>query len=284
MIRRVSIALMMILACSALTAAQGEVSLRPIFKSGDENRYTISAIVDTNVTPSGSPGLRGSSRRELNATVLIRTVSVSETGEADLEALVEALSFNSTSNIGGSQPPINNHASGKTIRLKLSPTGLLSKCTVPQSQAYQILLDFILSLARWYPTGEIAVGESWQSDGHGPLYSAELSPISKRSTTLYKLASVEKGTASIEGAVTLSSNGTSAVNPGASAADVGMIGSGRGTVHFEVDLATGRVLNAITESQIEGNIANTQPSDGVKPEHRTGSLVEIAKFSIKLVK
>lgn len=285
MIKSVSIALILTLACAALAVAQSSVSLRPIFKTGDESRYTISALVDTNVAPSGSPGLQGNSRRELNVTILIRTVSVSESGDADLEATVEAISFKSTSNIGGPQPPATSDIAGKTIMLKLSPAGQLSKCTLPQSQPYQVVLDLILSLARWYPAREIAVGESWQSDGQGPVYSAELSPISKRATTSYRLASAEEGTASIEGAVTLSGKGTSAVNPGMSAADVGVVADGSGTARFEVDIATGRLLSGTTESRIEGSLANTHASgEGGKPERRTGSLIEIAKFSIKLVK
>lgn len=283
--RRASFSLLVILFCAVVAPAQDRVSLKPVFKAGDESRYNMSAVVETNVTPDGAGGLRGSSRRELSATVVIRTLRVTDAGDATLEATIETINFNSTSDLGGAQAPISDDVAGKTIQLNLSPGGQLSKCIIPQSQPYQILLDFILALARWYPSGDVVVGESWQEPGQGPLFSSGMSPISKKDTTTYRLISAASGTATIEGVVALSQNGTSAVHPGVSSSDVGLIAGGNGSSHIEVDIATGRVLNGTTESRLEGNLANTQASaEGEKPIRRTGALVETSKFAVKLLK
>lgn len=270
---------------AAAAGAQDRVSLKPGFKAGDESRYTISASVETTVTPKGSDGIGATTRGELTATVLVRTLSLSDAGEINQEALVEAISFNFGSGKGGVvSPPIANEVAGKKIEFTMAPSGYLSRCSIPESRGYLALADLLFSMARWRPAGEVAVGGSWEAIGRGHLYTDRLSEISMGANTVYKLASLAKGTASIEGAVTLNQNGSSVFSAIGGLINVSVIASGKGTAHFDVDVNTGRVIGGATESRVEGRLINIQPtSAGEKMQPREGSLVETSKFSIKLI-
>ena len=128
----VAIALLMY---AAAAVAQDRVSLRPGFKVGDESRYTITASVETTVTPKGSDGIGGTSRGELTATVVVRTLGLSETGEVNQEALVEAINFRSGKG-GVVSPPGTNEVAGKRIEFATGPSGYLSRCSIPESRGY----------------------------------------------------------------------------------------------------------------------------------------------------
>lgn len=280
---RTAFALLAVVMYAAAALAQDRVSLRPSFKAGDESRYAISASVETTVTPKGPDGIGGTSRGELTATVLVRTLSLNDAGEASQEALVEAISFNS-GNGGVVNPPGANEVAGKKIEFTIAPSGYLSRCSIPESRGYLALADLLFSTARWRPAGEVAAGGSWEAIGRGHLYTDRLSEISMGANTVYKLASLAKGIASIEGAITLNQNGSSVFNAGAGFINVSVIASGKGTAHVDVDVNTGRVIGGATESRVEGTLINIQPTAaGEKMQPREGSLVETSKFSIKLI-
>ena len=102
--------------------------------------------------------------------------------------------------------------------------------------------------------------------------------------TGYKLASLAKGIASIEGRVTLNQNASSVFNPGGGFVNVGVSATGKGTVNLEVDVKNGRVIGGTTESRVEGKVINIQPTAaGEKMQPREGSLVETSRFSIKVI-
>jgi hypothetical protein len=275
---RTTFALVAVVMWTATAVAQDSVSLKPIFKAGDENRYLISASVETSVTPKGSNGIGGTSRGELTATVLVRTLSVSET-EVNQEAVVEAISFSS----GKGGVVIAKEVPGKKIEFAVFSSGYLSRCSIPDSPGYLALADLLFSIARWYPSaGEVAVGGTWEAAGRGPLYTDSLTEIPVGANTIYKVVSLAKGTASIEGAVTLNQSGSSVFNTGGGLINVSVIASGKGTTQFVVDVNTGRLNGGATETRVEGTLINIAPTAaGEKMQPREGSLVETSKFSIK---
>jgi hypothetical protein len=277
--RRTALALLMLLISAVTAVAQDRVSLRPGFKPGDESRYIINASVETTVTPKNSDGIGGTSRGELTATVLVRTLSLSD-GEVNQEALVEAISFSAGKGTGAS----TKEAAGKKIEFAIGPTGYLTKGAIPDSPGYQALADLLFSTARWRPAGEVSVGGSWSALGLGHLYTDRLSEIPMGASTVYKLDSLNKGVASIEGKVTLNQNGSSVFDAGKGSIKVSVIASGSGMTKVEVDVNTGRVISGATESRVEGSLINIQPTAaGEKMQPREGALVEASKFSIRLV-
>lgn len=281
---RTTFALLALLIQSAVAVAQDRVSLRPIFKAGDESRYAINASVETTVTPKGLDGIGGTSRGELTATVLVRTLSLGDAGEINQEAIVEAISF-SSGNSGVVSAPAAKEVAGKKIEFTLAPSGYLTRCSIPESRGYLALADLLFSMARWRPANEVAVGESWEALGRGGLYTDRLSEISVGASTAYKLVSLAKENASIEGAVSLSQSGSSTFDAGGVSLHVSVVASGKGTAHVDVDVKGGRLIAGATESRVEGSLVNIQPTaPGEKMRTREGSLVETSKFSIKLIK
>ena len=282
---RTGFALLALVMYAAVAAAQEPVSLRPSFKVGDESRYIIKASVETTVTPKGSDGIGGASRGELTATVVVRTLSLSAGGEVNQEAVVEAISFSSSAGKGGVvSPPSANEIAGKKIEFAMAASGHLLRCSIPESPGYLTLADLLFSVARWYPAGEVAVGESWEAIGQGHIYTARLSEISTGARTVYKLASLTKGIASIEGAVTLTQSGSSVLNAGGGLINVSVIASGKGTARVDVDVSAGHIIGGSTESRVEGTLINIQPTAaGEKMHPREGSIVETSTFSIKLI-
>jgi hypothetical protein len=278
-------ALLALVMYAAVATAQDRVSLRPIFKVGDQSRYIIKASVETIITPKGSDGLGGTSRGELSATVAVRTISLGAEGEVNQEAVVEAISFSSSVGKGGVvSPPSPNEIAGRTIEFAMTPSGRLLRCSIPESPGYLTLADLLFSVARWYPAGEVAVGESWEAIGQGHMYTARLSEISTGARTVYKLASSTKGVASIDGAVTLTQSGSSVFNAGGGLINVSVIASGKGTTHIDWDVSVGHIIGGSTESRVEGTLVNIQPTAASEKMHtREGSLVETSTFSIKLI-
>jgi len=269
-----------VMICAAAASAQERVSLRPVFIAGQESRYAIAATVETAVTPSGVDGLAANFRRELTTTLTVRTVKLGDTGEIHQEATLEAITFNSNSD---EDKASKVEVAGKKIQFTTNSAGQLLRCVIPNSPGYQAAAELLFSMAGWYPSGEVMVGGLWAAVGQGPVYTERLSEISKGATTAYKLASLSKGIASIEGAVTLNQKGVSVLNAGR-ALDIGVIASGNGTARFDYDVSSGRLVGCVTESRFEGIVSHTQPTAaGEKLHPREGSLVETAKFSIKLI-
>ena len=258
-------------------SAQERVSLKPVFKADQESRYVIAGAVETTISPSGTNGIAYNLRREMNATVLIRTIKAGD-NEVTLEAVVESVTSNSSA--AGSGPV---EAAGKKIELTISCTGQLLKCSIPNSFAYQTVADLLLSTIAWNPRAEVKIGDSWENNGSGPVHSDRLSAITRDAKTSYKLASLANGVASIEGAATLSENGTSPLNSGG-VSDIAVIAGGKGISHVDFDTNAGRILGAVTDSHLEGKASYTRPSAaGEKLQSREGSLMETSKFSIKLI-
>lgn len=281
---RIGFAALVLVMYATAAAAQDSVSLRPGFKAGDESRYTVRASVETTITPKGSDGIGGSSSRELSATFVLRTLGVSKEAEINQEAVVEAISINS-GDAGAVSPPGTKEIAGKKIVFATDASGLLLRCSIPDSPGYLALADLVFSMTRWYPAGEVVVGGSWEAGGQGHMYTDKLSRIPTGATTVYKLDSLTKGLASIEGAVTLNQSGSSSLNVGGAPLHIGVVASGKGTAHVDVDVSNGRVINGATESRVEGSLLNIQPTAaGEKMHPREGSVVEISKFSIKLIK
>jgi len=262
--------------------AQDRVSIKPGFKAGDEKRYIVNAYVETNVTPKGANGIGGSSRGELAATVSMRVLSVKD-GQIEQEAVVEAISF--TSNRAGSTATWESKESpGKKIEFGITPSGQLLKCVIPDSPGYLALADLLFSVFRWYPRDEVNVGGTWEAAGRGSLFTERLSDATMNASTTFKLSTISKGLASIDGAITLQQSGSSIFNPGRGNINVSVIANGKGSSHVDVDVGAGRLIESTTESRVEGTLVNIQPTAaGEKMNPREGSLVEISKFSIKLI-
>lgn len=266
-----------VMICASAASAQERVSLRPVLTVGQESRYAIAATVETAVTPGGVDGLAANSRRELTATLTVRTVKLGS-GEIRQEATVEAITFSAS----GADKAAKEIA-GQKIEFTTNPAGHVVKCAFPNSAGYQAAAELLFNMSGWYPSGEVSVGELWAAAGQGPVYTDRLSDISKGATTAYKLASLSKGIASIEGAVTLDQKGVSVLRAG-EASDIGVVASGKGTARFDYDISAGRLVGCVTESRLEGKVSHTKPTaEGEKLHPREGSLVETAKFSIKLI-
>ena len=275
---RIVAVLLAVITLSAVAAAQDRVSLRPIFKPGEESRYSIGASVETLVTSKGSNGIGGTFRAELTAVVLLRTVSVTDAGEINQEAVVESISFSSAK---GNQ----KETAGGKIEFAITPSGHVTKCSIPGSRGYLALADLVFSLMRWRPNVDVAVGDSWETLDRGVTYTGKLSEIPIAATTIFKLASFSKEVGSIEGTITLNQNGSSSFNPGDGLINVSVIASGMGSAKIQVDSATGRLIGGATESRVEGTLLNIRPTAaGEKMQPREGSFVETSKFSVTLIR
>lgn len=265
------------------TAIAQQVSLKPVYTAGQQVRYTITASVETVVTPAGANGLSSNARRELAATVLVNTVSVGEHGEVVQQAIIESISFRSTVN-GTEQASGASGLVGKKIEYTLDSSGHLSKCSIPQPAERIGIAELLFNLARWLSSTDVAAGQTWEAGGQGPFYSDALSEISKGAKTSYKLAGLASNIATIEGAITLNQSGTSMLSTTEGPKDVGVIADGKGATRFEFDTELGRIVSGATESRIEGKLSFIAPTAAGQPlQPREGALVETAKYSIKLV-
>lgn len=279
---RTSVTLFALVILGAVANAQDRVSLRPDFKAGDDSRYTINALVETIVTPKGPGGIGGNSRGQLTATVSVRVLSAKE-GVIEQEALVDAISF-SANKAGSPASSESKEVAGKKIEFAITSSGQLLKCIIPDSPGYIALADLLFSAFKWYPAADVNVGGTWEALGRGNLFTERLSEASMSASTIYTLAGLSKGVASIDGAVTLNQSGSSVFNPGSGNVNVSVTASGKGSAHVDMDISAGRLITGITESRVEGTIVNIQPTAaGEKMNPREGSLVETSKFSIKLI-
>src|SRR5215213_10533327 len=268
----VMIAIIFGLALSA-AAQDGRVLLKLNNKAGQENRYIINAAVDTSVTPQGADGLSNKVRKELSATIVLRTVAASGAGQISQEVVIESIAARTSVN-GVDVPTLAGSLVGKKIELTLDEAGEVLKCLMPQEAARAGLAEILLSLGGWLPKGSVGVGESWKPGSRGFFYSQSLADISKSPSVLYKLSSLGN-TASVEGAVALEQSGASILTTAAGPLDVNVIAKGSGTTRFEYDVESSRIIQATTETRLEGRLANVTPGPPGVSRSREGSVLEM---------
>jgi hypothetical protein len=273
-----------------IASAQDRVSLKPVFKPGQEYRYLINASVDTQVTPAGSNGIASNVHRETVATVVIRAATT-EKGDLTNEAVIESITIRTTVD-GVEKPATGASLIGRKIEYQLDSEERVMKVSLPETVGETGLAEVIFSLGRWAPAGEVAVGQTWGQGSGGDNLARDFeyisattgAEISKRSTISYKLSSLNGSKAIIEGAITLNKSGTSLLTTRDARIDVGVIAAGNGKTLIEYDVAGSRIIAATTETSFEGRLSNTLPSGkGEKPQPREGKLVETAKSSVKLI-
>jgi hypothetical protein len=272
-------------------AQTGRVALKPIIKPGQENRYEIKASVHTLVTPKGAGGIASDVNREVAATVVVRT-SVDEKGGVIHEATIE--SINSRAAIDG----VDNSIGGgslveQKIEFVLDDYGRVAKCSIPQKAVDAGLAELIFSLTSWIPSADVSVGQSWgrgapnsaAAGEYGYISTNKIADISKGATTTYKLAAVADSRAIIEGEIALNQSGGSILTTKDGRMNVNVLATGKGSTRVEYDMESSRIINATTDTTLEGRLVNVAPTrEGEKMQPREGSLVETSKFSIKLLK
>ncbi|HYP27038.1 MAG TPA: hypothetical protein VE262_10005 [Blastocatellia bacterium] len=265
---------------ASASAQDGRVLLKLNDKAGQETRYVITAAVDTSVTPQGPDGLSNKVRKELSATVLVRTVEARAAGQINQEAVIEAISARTLVN-GVEVPTLAGKLAGKQVDLTLDEFGEVLKVSMPEEAARVGLAEILLSLGGWLPKGEVGVGQDWKPGPRGFFYSQSLADISKSPSVLYKLSSLGD-TASIEGAITLDQSGASILTTDAGPLNVNVIAKGEGSTRFVYDVASSRITEAMTETRLEGRLANVSPGPPGVSRSRGGSVVETSKVSVKL--
>jgi hypothetical protein len=269
---------------SMTAAAQSSVSLKPVIKVGEENRYAVDAVVDTRVTPTGGGGIASDVHRETTATVLLRAIT-DEKGAPAYEAVIEAI-MTHTSVDGIGQPADEASLLGQKIEYRLDSTGQLAKASFPEAASGTGLPELILSLTRWAPASEVTVGQSWGTGAgdYGYIAAPGMAEVARGSVVSYRLSSLAGGKAVVEGTITLKQSGASLVRTAEGKLNVNAVATGKGSSHIEYDATAGHIIAATTETSLSGRLANIPPApEGQKLQPREGSVVENAKFSIRLV-
>jgi|GEM_PF-2451487 len=277
-----------LMAATTASAQSGRVSLNPSPKPGQENRYIIGASVDTHVAPAGVNGIASNVHRETTATVLVRAIT-NDKGEPANEAVIEAISTRTTVD-GVDRPAPKSSLVGQKFEYNLDSQGRATRASLPDSASETGLAELIFSLTRWAPAGEVSVGQSWGASGqsisgdYGYISAAAIAEIPKGATISYKLSSVDGDRAIIDGAIALKQNGASSLTTKDGNTNVTVIATGNGSTRVEYDVTAGRIVAATTESSLEGRVVTMAPKPaGEKLQPHEGSLVETAKFSVKLV-
>jgi len=280
---RIALVIISILAAASGAAAEERVRLQPGFKAGQQVRYMITAAVETGVTPSGPDGLSFHARREISALVTLNTVAVEDSGEVRLDATIESINFRSVAN-GVEQQTAVAELLGKKIEMTLTQSGQVLKLSFPTPAERTGLVELLINSMRWFPAGEVAVGQTWEAGGQGPIYSESLSDVAKNATTVYRLVAASDGAAAIEGVTTLDQSGAAVLNANDGRTNVNVVAGGKGSSRFDFDLKAGRIIGGSIESRFEGKLAHIAPArEGERLQPREGSLVETAKYSIKTV-
>jgi hypothetical protein len=282
-----------LLVSSSAGAQSRQVSLRPVLKPGQENRYVVNISIETRVTASGDDGLASVLTRESTATVLLRGVA-GEKGNVSTEAIIEAFTTRATLD-GVETPtaePYEPSLVGQKIAYDLDSQGRAIRSSFPLPAGRAGLAELLFSLARWVPSNDVSVGQSWGqaiaidslSGDYGYVAAPGIAEIPKRASVSYKLSSLEGDKAVIDGAIALNQSGSSLLTTKQSRLNVTATGNGKGSTRVEYDLSASRVISAATETSFEGRLTHIAPTrEGEKPQPREGSVVETAKFSIKLV-
>ncbi|HXU36422.1 MAG TPA: hypothetical protein VN937_08670, partial [Blastocatellia bacterium] len=264
-----------------------------VLKPGQENRYVVNISIETRVTASGDDGLASVLTRESSATVLLRGVA-GEKGNVSTEAIIEALTTRAT--LDGVETPTAEPSEpspvGQKIAYDLDSQGRAIRSSFPLPAGRAGLAELLFSLARWVPSNDVSVGQSWGqaiaidslSGDYGYVAAPGIAEIPKRASVSYKLSSLEGDKAVIDGAIALNQSGSCLLTTKQSRLNVTATGNGKGSTRVEYDLSASRVNSATTETSFEGRLAHIAPTrEGEKPQPREGSIVETAKFSIKLV-
>jgi hypothetical protein len=272
--------LLILISSASAIAGQQRVSLRPNFKNGQQDRYAITSSVDRAVKATGANGIESRVRRELTAIVVIETVEAAES-HISQRVIIESAELRET--IDGVEVPAKLDLAGQKLEFTWNRAGKLLKASIPHPASSIELAELVSSLAGWFPSTEVAVGQSWRAEGQGPIYSNEISDIAKASSTVYRLAAAGE-TVSIEGDITLKQSGAALLTVSGSQTNVNVIAAGKGVTRFDYDAANSRMIHGTTETRVEGRLANIPPSAaGEKMRPREGLLVETSKYSIKLL-
>ncbi|HKP85370.1 MAG TPA: hypothetical protein VJZ26_04690 [Blastocatellia bacterium] len=289
--RIIFISLLLLMIAVSAGAQTGRVALKPNIKAGQESRYEINASVHTLVTPKGAGGIASDVRREVAATVVVRT-SVNEKGGVLHEATIESINTRASVDGVDNSSPAAPLADQK-IEFVLDDSGRVTKCSIPQKAVDAGLAELIFSLTSWIPSADVSVGQSWGSGApesaasgeYGYISTTKIADISKGAATTYRLAGVEANKAVIEGAIALNQSGGSVLTTKDGRMNVNVLATGKGSTRVEYDLEGSRIINATTDTTLEGRLVNVAPTrEGEKMQPREGSLVETSKFSIKLLK
>lgn len=272
------------------TAQSRQVSLKPVLKPGQESRYIINISVDTRVTPSGVGGLASVVHKESTATVLVSGVA-NDKGEASNQALIEAFTTRATLD-GVEMPAPEPSLVGQKIEYELDSQGRATRSSFPQLAGKTGLAELLFSLARWVPSNDVAVGQVWGQSiaidsltgDYGYVAAPSIAEIPKRATVSYRLSSLEGDKAVIDGAITLNQSGSCLLTTKQDRLNVTATGDGKGSTRVEYDLSANSIIAATTETSFEGRLThNAATREGEKPQPREGTVVETAKFTIKLV-
>lgn len=275
-----------LMASTSASAQARQVSLKPELKPGQENRYVITISVDTRVTPTGANGLATVVHKESTATVLLRGVAADKS-----EAVVEAFATRTTLD-GADTSALETSLAGQKIEYQLDSQGRAVRVAFPTAAGETGLAELLFSLARWVPNNEVSVGQTWGQSiaidsltgDYGYISAPSIAEIPKSATVSYSLSSLDGDKAVIDGAITLNQNGSGSLTTKQRRLNVTAIAEGKGNTRVEYDLSASRIIAATTETSFEGRLMNMAPTrEGEKLQPREGSVVETAKFSIKLV-
>jgi hypothetical protein len=279
-----------LLASTYASAQSPQVSLKPALKPGQENRYVINISVDTRVTPSGADGLASVVHKETAATVLLSAVA-SDKGNASNQGVIEAFTTRATVDGVDTSTP-DTSLVGQRIEYDLDSQGRATRTLFPQSAGRAGLAELLFSLARWVPSNDVSVGQSWGQSiaidsltgDYGYIAAPGIAEIPKRASVSYKLSSLDGGVAIIDGAISLNESGSCSLTTKQGRLNVTVIADGKGSTRVEYDVKAGLVVGATTETSFEGRLMNIAPTrESEKPQPREGAVVETAKFSVKLV-
>lgn len=278
-----------LLLSSSASAQSRQVSLKPVLKPGQENRYVVNISVETRVTASGDDGLASVLVKETTATVLLRGVA-GEKGEPSNQAIIEAFTTRATLDGADTSTPDTSMV-GQKIEYDLDSQGRAIRSSFPLSTGRTGLAELLFSLARWIPSNDVSVGQTWGqsiaidslSGDYGYVAAPSIAEIPKRASVSYKLSSLEGDKAVIDGVITLNQGGSSSLTTKQGRLNVTATGDGHGNTRVEYDMSASRIISATTETSFEGRVIHIAPTrKGEKPQPREGSVVETAKFSIKL--
>ena len=279
-----------LMASTSASAQARQVSLKPMLTPGQEIRYVINISLDTRVTPTGSKGLASIIHKESTATVLLRGVAA-EKSDAAYEAEIEAFTTQTTLD-GADLPQPFASPVGEKIEYGLDSQGRPTTVKFPALAGKSGLVELLLSLTRWVPSNEVSVGLRWGQSiavdslagDYGYISAPSIAEIPKSAAVSYRLSSLDGNKAVIDGMIALNQSGSCSLTTKQGRLNVTAIAEGKGSTRVEFDLSAGRIIAATTETSFEGNLMNMAPTrEGEKLQPREGSIVETAKFSIKLV-
>lgn len=151
----------------------------------------------------------------------------------------------------------------------------------------------LFSLTKWVPASEVTVGQTWGngagseslSGDYGYVAATNISEIVTGARISYTLSGIQGDNALVQGVIALNQSGAAQLTTKQGPLSVNVIAAGKGSSRVEYDIAASRIISATTETSLEGRLSNIPPAaKGAKLQPREGSVVETARFSIKLAK